>query len=284
MKYHHILFILSCLSLNAQISANLDELTKAILLKDCAKISKLLAHDQAYKKDQITDKIIVFAMDNNLPGNTILELVLKAGFSVHHEFSNGTTLTQLALTQGDIALVISLMEYGISFYNEQDCGYYHHNPIQEYNVPLTKALLKHGYGTKFILNSCTIRTHCLFYSDENKQLILNDEAFKLLLQAGFAIDEYFSKYHDEQQTLLFFMIQNRCMPSEIQKIINLGANVNVPCKAYNGYDYSKNTYIYKEITPLAMAVGLRKDFCYDQAYTSNLDKIIEILVHHGATL
>ncbi len=236
----------------------LPAIQKAIILKDIAKINQLL--QLGFVPD---DNIIVFAMDNKLPGRTILSFVQKAGHSLDYVFSNGLTLK-------------------ISFHDCNDNFSFANTASFDETFKLVYAFLKMGYSPNFVLE------HYWFQNVTN-----NDNAKLLGLLFQFGLDPNYVLLPcvdvgccpaglDEGISLFCWFITTNQVGA-IEKCIACGADVNYKTSA----KYLKGQNIVRtiptdKVTPLSFALLLRK-WPYRQ-FSPELDKIIEILVKHGASI
>ncbi len=247
--------------------SDLSDIQMAIILKDIAKINQLLQSGFIPN-----DKTIAFAMDNGLPGKTIVSLVQKAGRPLNLIFSNGMTLKQYAIEgkQHDIDLLIYLIENNVSFHDcaeTIDCAA---TSNWDNSLKLISAFLKKGYGPDFILkHSCFI--HNMIGHDKDGRCL------SLLLKFGLDPNTILWSGSNQSMPLIcFFMLGNNT--TEVRMLIAYGVKINqkispAQCPTFSFTD---------SITPLSFALLIRKS--NNQYPCPELDNIINLLVKHGAIL
>jgi hypothetical protein len=255
-----------------------DPLLMAIVLKKEDQIEALL------KSGPIPDeKVIIFAMDNGLPTKTVELLVKKAGYSNSHLFSNVLSVNKYAFNcVRDVDSYVRLIENGVDFHNEVECSSCCYWPGTHGDVlKLVQAFLKTGYGPNFIVHNDHLRMMCLSR--------FADEVLDLLFMYGLT--------QADASWLLFFYIENACIAynariAYIEKLLSYGVNVNQRRINNNPTGSDCNTTCntgntgagnaYDQITPLSRALLIRKSYVGHE--NTNNDKIIEMLISHGAII
>lgn len=233
----------------------------AIVLKKIDQINSLV--ESGFIPDERT---ILFAMDNNLPTRLIIKLTQKAGYNLSHVFPNGISLAKYAFQRmpTEIDSIIYLIENGGSFSNENmQCGIMTHAPSDEDILALLQAFLKNNYSIDFILKTDWFR------------YFARDEVLDLLFRFGLNPNATIEIGNSSRPTslLCYFIRQNRV--ASVEKLIAHGADINQ-------MSFDPNDYSDKKITPLRLALNVRKQ--YGSYNSCENDKIIELLVAHGAVL